>query len=264
MKRARWLLLPITLLLAGTPNVASALPFLFVDNQATADAFASVADKVDDPGPAVSTNRIVAAVSVATAVNGPDLPVPAENGVATATAVTVVVAPSPTNKVTIRSSLGMGIGAREPFVATALAESYGHLTLAIGPDNILSLGDPMFVELKFLAATSVFDPAIAGSRSYRVLNQTLGTTLFDSAAQGFPSTTQFFSARVGDEIRVEYALSMSGSLSGPPGTDRQDGDMVLRSTLRAVAIPEPASALLLGIGVAGLTLARGRTGRDHA
>jgi hypothetical protein len=34
--------------------------------------------------------------------------------------------------------------------------------------------------------------------------------------------------------------------------------MVLRSTLRAVAVPEPTSAMLLGVGFAGVALARKR------
>jgi hypothetical protein len=258
MKRMHWLLLTVAVLFAAAPGVARALPFLAVDHQATSDVSAAVDDHIDNPGPVTTTARVGVAASIAAAVKGPEYPLPLESGTATATAVTLVIAQIPTNKVSIRSAIGIGMGARSPYVSSAQAESYGNLTLLIGPDKDLSLGDPMFVELEFLVATSVFDAGITGSRSYRLLNATLGTVLFDSATGGFPSDKMFFSAHVGDHVEVQYALSLSGSTDGLLGTDHPEGDMILRSTLRAVAVPEPSSALLLGAGVAGLAFASGR------
>jgi hypothetical protein len=144
------------------------------------------------------------------------------------------------------------------FDESAEATAFGMVVFQIS-DQGVGPGTEAFVEIGFDEAK--LSPRLGvASASFLLTNLTLGTVLFDSAAGGFPSAQEVTGARVGDQLKIEWFLGVSGEI--PDVSAR--GEVGLEGRVEVIALgdplptPEPSVGLLLLVFVAPVLVRRAR------
>jgi hypothetical protein len=253
----RWHLEALTAgLLMLAPGVAGAVPYtivevsrdLRVDTLARVhDTLGEFADEVDDPPEEMASTQVASTF-------GFDL-TPARQAIVEAVA----------------SNFAGVFGGRVTFSATASVAGNGHplldttadsylmgvIEFMVPADDDLAAGTPMDVLVEFTDIELM--PAVGTSTdSLEIFNLTKGKKVFNSAVSGYPDSVQLMGVRVGDILRLEYALRLAASF---PDDNPINGRARIEGLIEASegTAPEPGVVMLLApVALVGLAAARRR------
>lgn len=244
--RAVWLSFLVAAWVPGGP--AEALSLRILESEVQVDTFARAETNIDDPAPDRRRN-IRIQIANTTFV---DLDAASALGQAQSTVLPPIADPGD-RPVKTTALVDVNLSSRGVLDAAASASASGFVELLVrsGPpgDALTTL----LVDLDFLQTGDLSNPF---STSYVIENLSTGATLFDSATGGLPDRLELPLVE-GQRLRVSYAASLSGAVSGDQMTDSR---IELLSSITVV--PEPSTwmllALGLGAGAAGRRAARRR------